>query len=658
MNISVEISSKELSSFLTDEDKKVLNIIEKIDHTYSPEKVNAALNNELIEKRGLRNIILYRTALEMYRNRKETKALKVLEYIKKITDKELDNAIDKLKYRIYNRKKNYQKTSAFLKYFLKDLSPNTSAYFRDYYSLIRLYEKNKQTKELKVNLKKFVEEYVKYGKSILSSSQANKIFTLYQKHLDWKNDLETLIEFLFINSFYTKSLNILEKNKIKDHQLWVAQLTYKKGDYDKSKDMFKNLLNIEDYRDEGLLYLARIYRKQNKWSWAIKYYDTYVREFPYNAKSSEILWAVGWLYEEHGFYYRAIEYYKKVLEKYPDYKRADESLWRIGFMYYLLDKKTEMESYWKEIHKKFPDNQYFRAHAEFWFSKFIEEKKESAERHYNNFKNYPYTYYGMRSGIESGMPIDSLKNHFVFISEDSLKTVLQNSKLFKDKDWNNFVVISEIDKDLAEFEFSILRRRYSNEDDYLLISAYVYYLLKNYNRAIYYSRIFISSQQDIKNPIIPVTAYPLPEYMVINTLKDSIIAYAIAREESHFQPEVISHAGAIGVMQLMVGTAQRTAKKMGIRGFSRSKLFDPSYNSNIGSYHLQELIDNYNGEWEYAVGAYNAGKHNINEWFENPNFDMTDKDIALETFVFDETRYYIKRVWKSYWMYKILYNLY
>jgi soluble lytic murein transglycosylase len=123
--------------------------------------------------------------------------------------------------------------------------------------------------------------------------------------------------------------------------------------------------------------------------------------------------------------------------------------------------------------------------------------------------------------------------------------------------------------------------------------------------------------------------------------------HAIARQESQFDREALSHAGARGLMQLMPGTAKETAGKISL-GYSREALTaDPDYNVKLGSTYIQRMMDYFGGSYPLAVAAYNAGPGNVNKWL-RANGDPRTGSIAMldwiEKIPIYETRNYVQRV--------------
>ncbi len=120
--------------------------------------------------------------------------------------------------------------------------------------------------------------------------------------------------------------------------------------------------------------------------------------------------------------------------------------------------------------------------------------------------------------------------------------------------------------------------------------------------------------------------------------------HAIARQESQFDKQIVSHAGARGLMQLMPGTAREQAGKMGLGDGS---LNDPSYNIMLGSGYFERMLRYYGGSYPLAVAAYNAGPGNVNKWIRangDPRLPGGDIIRWVEQIPIFETRNYVQRV--------------
>ncbi|MEZ2129091.1 MULTISPECIES: lytic transglycosylase domain-containing protein [unclassified Sinorhizobium] len=134
------------------------------------------------------------------------------------------------------------------------------------------------------------------------------------------------------------------------------------------------------------------------------------------------------------------------------------------------------------------------------------------------------------------------------------------------------------------------------------------------------------------------------------------LAYAIARQESAFDPAAVSAANARGLLQLLPGTAKAVAKRHDI-AYSPDRLTsDAGYNATLGAHYLGEQIDAFGGSYILTFIAYNAGPKRVPEWISRYG-DPRDKPIDevvdwIERIPFPETRNYVQRVMENYQVYK------
>ncbi len=141
--------------------------------------------------------------------------------------------------------------------------------------------------------------------------------------------------------------------------------------------------------------------------------------------------------------------------------------------------------------------------------------------------------------------------------------------------------------------------------------------------------------------------YPLPfaEHFSRGSKAASIPAdwaYGIARSESLFMRDVRSHAGAIGLMQLMPRTGREVARQLNIRYEGLTTLTDPITNIRLGTSYLGQMLERFDGNRAFATAAYNAGPHRVDNWRERSS--AADPLVWIENIPFNETRKYVRRV--------------
>lgn len=122
---------------------------------------------------------------------------------------------------------------------------------------------------------------------------------------------------------------------------------------------------------------------------------------------------------------------------------------------------------------------------------------------------------------------------------------------------------------------------------------------------------------------------------------DPAWVFGVLRQESAFNPEARSHAGAMGLMQLMPRTARGVARHLKLPLHDTWELFKPNRNIQLGTAHLRRVLDIHGNNQVLATAAYNAGSSRVKSWL--PAQDQP-ADVWIETVPFNETRNYVQRV--------------
>ncbi|HVY20184.1 MAG TPA: lytic transglycosylase domain-containing protein [Bauldia sp.] len=158
---------------------------------------------------------------------------------------------------------------------------------------------------------------------------------------------------------------------------------------------------------------------------------------------------------------------------------------------------------------------------------------------------------------------------------------------------------------------------------------------------------------------LPVEALAFPTAAIPASAKtpsvERPVVFAIARQESAFNPGAISSAGARGLLQLMPATAKQVAKDVGLP-YSKARLTaDPGYNATLGAAHLGDLVDTFGGSYVMTFAAYNAGASRVAQWVKDhgdprdPNVDVVN---WIELIPFTETRNYVQRIIENLQVYR------
>lgn len=135
---------------------------------------------------------------------------------------------------------------------------------------------------------------------------------------------------------------------------------------------------------------------------------------------------------------------------------------------------------------------------------------------------------------------------------------------------------------------------------------------------------------------------------------DPFMMAAIIRQESAFKADIVSRAGAIGLMQVMPPTGAQLARAHGPDGFTEESLTKPEVNLHLGAAFFVDMSRRYDGDLPLVLSAYNAGPTRATRWRRYP--EASDPLRFTERIPFTETRGYVKSVRRNLGLYRVLYG--
>jgi soluble lytic murein transglycosylase len=133
---------------------------------------------------------------------------------------------------------------------------------------------------------------------------------------------------------------------------------------------------------------------------------------------------------------------------------------------------------------------------------------------------------------------------------------------------------------------------------------------------------------------------------------DPFMVASLIRQESEFNPTVVSYANAWGLMQLLPSVGAEMARKDGVRHFDHNELLDPIVNIKLGTKYLRQTLDKFGDKPEYAFAAYNAGDDRVTDWKSGAPFHGMDEFV--ESIPFTETREYVQGIVRNEMIYRDL----
>jgi soluble lytic murein transglycosylase len=332
----------------------------------------------------------------------------------------------------------------------------------------------------------------------------------------------------------------------------------------------------------------------------------------------------------------AIRIYKNVMERYPS--ESEDARWALGWTYFLTKKYSMASETFERLHTQYEDPKYL-----YWKARSLEAAGADSRRIYtalmeNNSDVYSLFAYIRLIEFSGGQDTDTIKK--------SIRPV-KGSPLISGKN-NRVEALLELDflKE-AGSEAVYVSKRADSKEELLYICATLLKLGE-------YSHLAgIARKLPYTEEMLPFL-YPLAYGETIEGLSkkyalDPLLVLSIIREESRFDPDARSFAGALGLMQLMPYTAYRLDKTLGLGIDSTHDILKVRNNLHLGMYYLSHLVKEF-GSYVYAVAAYNAGEEMVRKWLQMRKYASSDEFI--EDIPYGETQNYVKRVLSTFLTYK------
>ncbi len=274
-------------------------------------------------------------------------------------------------------------------------------------------------------------------------------------------------------------------------------------------------------------------------------------------------------------------------------------------------------------------------------------RRDEAERLYDEAARYNFTYYGQLAATR-GSRTAMLSLPDTTRIGDEARTRFENRELVRAL---RLMAGVGAQRDFESIAFYL--------DDTLDDPQEIELLAQMAREQSYHRTALRSAKAGLfRNVVAASAAYPLielPARVRSDGRPEPALVLAIIRQESEFDAGAVSHANAHGLMQLIPSTAQMQARRIGM-SYQRSALTsDPQYNVTLGSSHLADLVDDFNGSYVLAIAAYNAGSQRAREWigdWGDPRSRSIDVVDWVELIPFAETRNYVQRVMENLQVYR------
>ncbi len=480
-----------------------------------------------------------------------------------------------------------------------------------------------------------------------------KFFTNYLSETELSGFLKKISQ-----SFWNKKLeNMLQKGNfsdfrniskyIKDKQLIYfvsAEIAYSKKQYSRTKLLLKKIKSTRFQTGKEKLLLKMRIREQD-YANIDQALEKIISD---KVTYKRLIYDIASLFLMKGESEKSLEYFSKFISlTKADKSNYNEDYWKALWTSVWL--KIKVKDY-KGVKSLFYEGskssvRSYRLANSFWYS-FISEKN------YSEIKKHPFTYYYARltqySDVKNHFKKNTFKNLFnkkgselfyrlVFhikeflrygLSDESLEYIswIKNNENLSTEDMNSIKFIETLiyfKRGDHYFTFTSFKNNFDNYQEIILP-----YFLREIYLPLRYEKL-------------------IAKYISGSGIKKELIL-AIINRESMFRPNIVSPAKAKGLMQLIDRTAKQTARKLGFK-LKKNQIYNPEINIRLGTAHLKELLNKYDGKIYLALAAYNAGSHRVKKWIEN--FGNFEEEKFIEMIPFSETRNYVKNILRNYYYY-------
>ncbi|NCO68144.1 MAG: hypothetical protein COY75_11025 [Nitrospirae bacterium CG_4_10_14_0_8_um_filter_41_23] len=420
------------------------------------------------------------------------------------------------------------------------------------------------------------------------------------------------------------------------------------------KDLGLSLFRQRKYREA-----ADIYKKSNEKYWEVRsLYRAGEKEIFGSTldellkmgekRAGSILIVVASDKRRDGNIEEALRIYQTVMEQYPS--QTEDALWGIGWTYFLTGEYKKASDVFTRLYNTYNDTKYL-----YWKVRSLESGGEDALNIYNTIMKKERIFYGIMSYARTKKSLEKSNTKVTNTSHSDTKENENNPPsppLSKGGQGGFKIDRVEALFDLGLSKEALLELIYISKNTSSIKD--IFYICSKFQELGEYKYSVRLVEKMPYTEELHHFLYPLAYWDIVEDLSkkytiDPLLVLSVMREESRFDSEARSAAGAFGLMQVMPQTAFRLSSRLKLNKNGARELCDIKNNLNIGIRYLSYLINEF-GSYSYALAAYNAGEESVRKWLQKGNYKSVDEFI--EDVPYSETRNYVKRVITTFFEYK------
>lgn len=445
---------------------------------------------------------------------------------------------------------------------------------------------------------------------------------------------------------------------------------HRSGNDSEARAMLQNLADSSDPSNAQRLYaLAEMARAADDEALLMGHIEHMRQTAATSEYFEQALLLAGNMYLLRKDYDKAIDCYREMQQRFPNGKRASYVHWKAAWLSFRQGRTDEAKREFEEQVASYPNSAEASA-ALYWRARVAEEDHDTAKArawYETLIERFPNYYYAERArarvkdlpreAVLRDAMLEKLPPSAPDFSAGSLEAPADSLHAQK--------ALLLANGGLTDFAAKELRAVAGEGSSgwAALQMARIYKEVGSDNRALGTLKRAVPSYYALETGALPrpywEILFPRPywsdlsRYAVQNELDPYLVA-SLIRQESEFNPGAVSHANALGLMQLLPGTGAKVARELGIRRFSNQQLLSSTTNLQLGTRYFRAMVDQFGGRVEYALAAYNAGDHRVRAWLADGTY--RDVDEFVESIPFTETREYVQAIVRNAAMYKRLYG--
>jgi soluble lytic murein transglycosylase len=374
---------------------------------------------------------------------------------------------------------------------------------------------------------------------------------------------------------------------------------------------------------EALFSSGNMYLLKKDYARAASYYGYLATHFPSSKNASAAHWRAGWLNYRQGLYADAAKIFDDQIRLFPTSPDTSAALYWRGRLYEMEDHKPALAAAnYKAV---------VRTYQHFFYAQMARERLAALGS-------------SVAAQAVSQPQLDAFQTPVIphldeFVPPDSPH--IAKARLVANAGLNEYVS-QEIAADPDSAGWSALA-----EAQIYASFGETYRAMRALKRAIPYAAS------------APIKSIPLAYWRILfpeawwesiktESAKNGLDPYLVAsliRQESEFNPSVVSYANAWGLMQIEPYEGKSLARQEGISGFQTFQLVNPEMNIRLGCRYLKQLLDRFGGVEEYALAAYNAGESRVVDWQAAGPYHGLDEFV--ESIPFTQTREYVQSILRN-----------